>query len=171
MVGKVSSFEFGMYKIESSTVSNKFYVVSHNEICDDNCRAVYCNKCKVCIHRYTCQCPEYLVKTAMCKHIHAGATFEQRSESVSGSIDSQEDNNLYLEQPASTSQYNNELDHFIQEREVNDDLYVDNERRREIILQEMCNDIRSYGSNLNNNEFEQFVVRFADFKSLSHKQY
>lgn len=32
----------------------------------------------------------------------------------------------------------------------------------------MCNDIRSYGSNLNNNEFEQFVVRFADFKkSLS----
>lgn len=62
MISKVEFLEVGKFKVRSCSYSDKFYFVSYNELCDEDCRAMYCNKCKICIHRYQCQCPEFVVK-------------------------------------------------------------------------------------------------------------
>lgn len=137
MGGKVTFLDFGKFRVESCSVSDKFYFVYNNEICDEDCRAVYCEKCKICIHRYICQCPEYAVKTAICKHIHAVALFEQRSESVSGSIDTlqqkSDDNILFIDEPTTSKMhYQSELIHFVEETEESKNPSVEFKRRREV---------------------------------------
>jgi hypothetical protein len=60
---------FGQFKVKSSK-GNQFYEVMYNEICESECRALFCRVCKVYVHRYRCECPEYAVRNTMCKHIH-----------------------------------------------------------------------------------------------------
>lgn len=38
-----------------------------NSSCDCDLK---CDKCNVCVHRFTCTCPDNIVKSNMCKHIH-----------------------------------------------------------------------------------------------------
>lgn len=58
------------WSVPSSTIHNKVYYVKRvlNEMC--SCKLV-CDYCKVCVHTYTCTCPDFLTKTVTCKHIHA----------------------------------------------------------------------------------------------------
>jgi hypothetical protein len=30
----------------------------------------FCRVCKICVHRYKCECAEYVVKNTLCKHVH-----------------------------------------------------------------------------------------------------
>ena len=118
MNGKVSVSGFGKFKV-NSLKENKFYIVSRKSVCDTECRTLFCIKCKICWHRYQCECPEYTVKNALCKHIHAVAIFEQRSESVLDPSTSRrsEDNLLYINLPGpSQAHYQENLVNFIQER-------------------------------------------------------
>jgi hypothetical protein len=39
-----------------------------------------------------CECPEFSVKNALCKHIHAVALYERRSESISALLNTKEKN-------------------------------------------------------------------------------
>lgn len=135
MIGNVE-FTDGKFKVQSCSVSGKFYFVLYNEVCD--CRAIYCNNCKICIHAYKCECPEYSVKTALCKHIHAVALFEQRSENVLGpsSDDDCEDNDALciVEPTTNQSKYQDELKYFMEEINSGQTSTIDFERRREVSI-------------------------------------
>lgn len=41
-------------------------------ICNDDCIMI-CEQCepKICVHTFSCECVDYLIKTDICKHIHA----------------------------------------------------------------------------------------------------
>jgi hypothetical protein len=69
LLNLIQAVEFGKFQVKSSTAGEKFYMVCYNELCDEDCRNVYCNKCKTCIHKYAGECIECSVKTALCKHI------------------------------------------------------------------------------------------------------
>lgn len=122
----VESVEFGKFKMKSSS-GEKFYIISYNELCDEECRRVYCNECKICIHRYICECPEYAVKTSLCKHIHAVVLYERRSGSVAGLLDTAEqEKSLEGKEPTTSKmRYQDELGQYL--NEVCEDQKKDNE--------------------------------------------
>ena len=43
------------------------------EKCPTNCHLL-CDKCKTCIHNYSCTCMDYVINHTICKHIHLTAT-------------------------------------------------------------------------------------------------
>jgi hypothetical protein len=112
----VDSVEFGKFQVKSSS-GEKVYIVLYNELCDEDCRMMYCDECKICIPRYMCECPEFSVNNALCKHIHAVALYERRSESISALLNTEEEKNseedLCIEEPStSIMNYQNELHRF-----------------------------------------------------------
>lgn len=129
----VTRLDSGEFKVESSSTGDKYYIISYSELCDEGCRASYCEKCKICIHRFKCECSEYAVKTALCKHIHAVALIEKRSESVSGG--DSDDFNLCIDEPSTSKvQYQSEVDRFLEENEKKVNLNVPNDEssKREV---------------------------------------
>ncbi|XP_050311326.1 uncharacterized protein LOC126746948 isoform X2 [Anthonomus grandis grandis] len=163
--GNVSYSELGHFKARSFSDNHKLYCVNYNEVCDEDCRAMYCEKCKICKHKYNGDCPDYTVKSVMCKHIHAVALFEQRSEYVSGFMDEmQEDNNLYVNEPStSKTVYENEVNYFLDETENRMNVTIDFERKREICLEQFCSEIRNYGGGLGEHDLEKFMGDFRNF--------
>ncbi|KAJ8909949.1 hypothetical protein NQ315_004016 [Exocentrus adspersus] len=121
MSDMVETSECG-FKVQSCSEKDKYYLVYYNELCDKDCRTGYCNKCKLCLHRYKSQCPENTIKSVICKHIHAVALFEVRSKSVlgSGNIDMSDKNDiLYIDEPSSSQlHYQNDVTNFIQENSI-----------------------------------------------------
>ncbi|XP_026464645.1 uncharacterized protein LOC113367234 [Ctenocephalides felis] len=46
------------------------YVVTKiNPTCNSTC--MRCESCKICLHTYSCSCIDYLIRSNICKHIHA----------------------------------------------------------------------------------------------------
>ena len=60
------SSEVGVFMVESHSVSEKYYKVSYKDKCDEDGLSVFCPKCTICIHRYKCDWPDYVIKTTMC---------------------------------------------------------------------------------------------------------
>lgn len=56
------------------------YEVIHitNKCNTEDCRLV-CWKCNICIHNYTCECSDHIIKLNICKHIHARALLFSKS--------------------------------------------------------------------------------------------
>lgn len=119
----VQSREFGQFHVNSSSQADKYYTVSYNQLCSEECKSVYCPECKVCIHRYNCECAEFLVKSAMCKHIHMVAQYERKCEFVLGSSSTENDAeeiHVLVEEP-NPSKYPEEVAQFLQERSEKED--------------------------------------------------
>lgn len=53
--------QFGTFLVKSFK-ENLYYNVALRQVCESNCRTLYCRVCKICIHRYRCDCPEYMVE-------------------------------------------------------------------------------------------------------------
>jgi len=47
---------------------NKEYMVEKKS--SVRCCKFYCQFCNICIHNYSCNCPDFSIKTTICKHIH-----------------------------------------------------------------------------------------------------
>lgn len=94
----------------------------------------YFVKCQVCIHRFKCQCTEYSVKTALCKHIHAVALVEKGSDSVVGNEieeEEEEDSNLCISEPStSRTRYEDDVQNFIVENEERQNPNVSTDQSR-----------------------------------------
>ncbi|XP_044758831.1 uncharacterized protein LOC123316703 isoform X1 [Coccinella septempunctata] len=103
MEGGVELVEDGNFQVKSTSERDKYYTVSSNEICDEDCRTGYCNECKLCLHRCRCNCSSNSAETVLCKHIHAKAMFRQRSDSVSGGVHIKGDNSLIISELATYS--------------------------------------------------------------------
>ncbi|XP_067126925.1 uncharacterized protein, partial [Centruroides vittatus] len=78
--------EFGIidsiqWQVKSQSITNSIYVVEKkNENIEDHTRCkLLCNKCNVCVHVYSCTCPDYEVSLNMCKHIHAVIKIEKET--------------------------------------------------------------------------------------------
>ena len=57
------------YAVASSGNSNYTVAVLKSSVCKpDNC-LLRCLKCNICIHMFSCTCPDYSVAANMCKHI------------------------------------------------------------------------------------------------------
>lgn len=61
-----------LWKINSSTNPSVQYCITRvGEICYGPC--LKCAVCNICIHTYTCECIDNIIKLNICKHIHACA--------------------------------------------------------------------------------------------------
>lgn len=51
----------------------------------EDCRLV-CRKCNICIHNYTCECSDHIIKLNICKHIHACAILSSVSSNTQNNL-------------------------------------------------------------------------------------
>ena len=59
------------YVVKSQTSNNHFYKITQVvEMCERNNCAMKCHDCFVCSHTFDCTCPDFLIKGAICKHVH-----------------------------------------------------------------------------------------------------
>jgi len=72
--------------VETSLVpthpSIKNAYVTKNDVlsCSSEDCISYCNYCNICYHAYRCNCPDYKLKTIICKHIHLTILFQANSQ-------------------------------------------------------------------------------------------
>lgn len=57
---------------------NEFCTVKFNKVCENVCTPLYCIICKICIHHYSCDCSEFMVKNILCIHVHLVKMYEER---------------------------------------------------------------------------------------------
>ncbi|XP_072391062.1 uncharacterized protein [Diabrotica undecimpunctata] len=69
---------YGQFQVKSFRDPNKLYNVSLRQLCENECKTLFCRVCKICIHRYQCECAEYVVRNTMCKHVHLVRMYEER---------------------------------------------------------------------------------------------
>ena len=67
--GLVTCVEKDQWNVKSSTKPDTTYFVQMLETCEKDCW-IRCPKCCVCIHTYSCTCPDSLLRGVICKHIH-----------------------------------------------------------------------------------------------------
>lgn len=148
----VEEVGFGEFKVKSS-ISDNFYKINYNELCETECRTSYCNICKVCIHRYTCDCPEYAIKTTICKHIHLVCLYEHRTGSDSVLVEAAQ---LVSKKTDIQEGHNEEIENFIREKksERNDlSSSIDGNVTKEAEIKTLNNFLRS----LNDDDYKKFM--------------
>ncbi|XP_072395534.1 uncharacterized protein [Diabrotica undecimpunctata] len=69
---------YGEFQVKSFRDPNKIYNVNIRQVCENECKTLYCRVCKICIHRYQCECAEYVVRNTLCKHVHLVRMHEER---------------------------------------------------------------------------------------------
>ncbi|XP_050312263.1 uncharacterized protein LOC126747569 [Anthonomus grandis grandis] len=144
MTNMVTEIEFGRYQVKNT--KEEFYNVSLNEVCEVGCKTLYCKLCKICFHRYTCECPQYCIKTTICKHIHLICLYEQRkgSDSVLGDVAELlgecSSNNIEASQSVEIETFVNEKTTENQQVAVQP---LNKQSRREIEIESVSNFLRS----------------------------
>ena len=58
------------WMVRSTNSDHVYHVVKETDMCPLSC-SMRCNDCNICIHNYTCTCPDALIRHTICKHIHA----------------------------------------------------------------------------------------------------
>ena len=66
--------------VPSASDSRKYYKVCQVSSVPCECKLI-CNICSVCVHMYTCNCPDFLIGNLSCKHIHAVHTAKKKVKS------------------------------------------------------------------------------------------
>lgn len=62
------------WEISAAKDTNMAYEVIYiTDACKTEDYRLVCRKCSICIHNYTCECSDYIIKLNICKHIHACA--------------------------------------------------------------------------------------------------
>lgn len=81
------------WTVQSSTNSKITYTVAKHEGCQKDCW-IRCPTCCVCIHSFTCTCPDSLLHGIICKHVHLVI----RSNETTEQIDSEKKNYHHIKQ-------------------------------------------------------------------------
>lgn len=68
---KIERMSSTSWRIDSTTERKLTYNVSKvQEICNvENCK-LKCLICDICTHIFTCECPDFIIRSNICKHIH-----------------------------------------------------------------------------------------------------
>ena len=72
--------------VPSEKSTSKFletYEIKRKEVCACSIR---CSDCNVCIHEYTCTCPDYAIMFVICKHIHLVCMHYKKNDEDSDSL-------------------------------------------------------------------------------------
>ena len=65
----ISQVEPSLWKVKSETGDNEYTVQEIAKSCVENCN-VKCIDCNVCVHLFSCSCPDSLLQHTICKHVH-----------------------------------------------------------------------------------------------------
>lgn len=89
---------------------NKSYHVE--KVLDRKCCQIECSFCNICIHMYICSCPDFFIRSTICKHIHfLCIKFENHLEiSENYSVSEEVNNNIQLCLSQLSSQMSNRND-------------------------------------------------------------
>lgn len=79
--------EYLTWEVCSQDKTNTYYVSQLNKECPYSC-SINCTDCNICIHSYTCNCPDALIRATICKHIHL---FVRATSSTKSSDDVQKE--------------------------------------------------------------------------------
>ena len=60
---------YNEWKVISSTDDSHTYQVKKESECSTNC-LLRCSDCNICVHEFTCTCPDSVIHATICKHIH-----------------------------------------------------------------------------------------------------
>lgn len=61
--------EYLTWEVQSADGKDIYHISQLHQKCPYNC-SINCEDCHICIHNYTCNCPDALVRATICKHIH-----------------------------------------------------------------------------------------------------
>ncbi|KAG5894472.1 hypothetical protein JTB14_032500 [Gonioctena quinquepunctata] len=71
-LSNILQIDENVWHVKSQTLLDELYIVQKKW---NECELMYCGKrcdrCHVCIHEYSCSCPDYSENSQLCKHIHA----------------------------------------------------------------------------------------------------
>lgn len=56
------------WNVESEHTERQLYNIK--KVSDDVCCVMICSTCKLCIHTFQCTCPDYQIKSMICKHVY-----------------------------------------------------------------------------------------------------
>ena len=63
------------WTVTSSDENQKcYYITLENRTCPHQC-ALCCSDCNICVHTYTCDCADALIRATICKHVHLVARY------------------------------------------------------------------------------------------------
>lgn len=66
----VHEIEEGRWQVKSEDGKNSYIVIKQCENCSDASCQLRCNRCNICVHMYSCTCPDSLIQNTICKHVH-----------------------------------------------------------------------------------------------------
>ncbi len=61
--------QYHTWEVNSMDGKNTYIVGQVNEVCPYNC-AMMCSDCHICLHMYSCDYPDALIRASICKHVH-----------------------------------------------------------------------------------------------------
>lgn len=70
-ISDITEVDSNSWKVKSLSSDNCYTVDKLTEICTDEVCPLSCRQCKICIHNFSCSCPDFQIKYNICKHIHA----------------------------------------------------------------------------------------------------
>ena len=65
----VSKVDSSLWKVKSETMTNEYTIQEVTKACPENCQ-LKCSECDICVHLYSCTCPDSLLQHTICKHVH-----------------------------------------------------------------------------------------------------
>lgn len=138
-----------------------------------NCREMFCEACKVCFHKYKCECVEYSVKSTTCKHVHVVAMYEQERQQFLTASTTEEVPSIENEILQTNDQ--KEISDFLGERStaVNCNREISIEQKKSLVMEQALNYLNQM-SGLDNNSFAGIYfegVNMYNHYSLKYLQY
>lgn len=75
----VRNLDPDLWVVMSENQQCEYTVQQISEKCDENC-GMRCNECNICVHLYSCTCPDSILQHTICKHVHLVAKFRQQCD-------------------------------------------------------------------------------------------
>ena len=67
------------YQVQSGSEPNEYTIHQLSEECSENC-GMRCKECNICVHLYSCSCPDSILQHTICKHVHLIARYRKQDE-------------------------------------------------------------------------------------------
>ena len=66
------------WEVQSCETKNRYSLMLVHNNCPHNC-SIRCPECNICVHMFSCNCADSLIKSSICKHIHLVARFRSKT--------------------------------------------------------------------------------------------
>ena len=66
----VVEVESQKWKVKSQDGKRCYNIIKQRESCTDASCSLRCQRCNICVHIFLCNCPDSLIRSTICKHVH-----------------------------------------------------------------------------------------------------